>query len=319
MMLNLKNKKFAEIEYKHLPGLNVSNESLNEVFYFKVLSQNKNHPLNKDACLRNEILQMGISTESFISNIFSNLSSKFKSFVNSFTSKNLEFNVKDFDDQTKQLYKDRAGLITKFNSIHIEELDKISVQIMSGLQVDLKTGTNILINTYSSKNLLFYINIVNEIDTIVCRLMSDDDFRIQIKEIKINNESELKNIDKNLFNVTNSLINPKSILDYAKLTEVIKQKEDMETVLNNLFKLSSIFKYDDIKKLNNITNDLGNNLDGLLEVIKNHDVQIPKEHITKLFNYLDLTSSIISHIGMQFKIYRSFISTVLNINAQLNK
>lgn len=321
MMINIKDRTYGEKEYKCLRKLDISNESINELQFYSFLANNNKHPLNMDAVFRQELIQLNLGTEGLLDHITYKISNLLQSFIKSFTSSsdNLTYNVKEFDNQTKQIYKDKAKLINNFNNTHIEKLDEMSVQIMSGLQVDLRTGTKLLLSIYGNKNLNYFYNVVNEIDTIVCKLVSDEDYRLQVKDIKIQNETELYNTEKFMDEITRKLINPKSILDYVKLTEVIKQKEDLEVILNNIFVLDGIFNIENIKRLNTITHTLGDNINSLLEMINNHNAQINKNHMNKLFKYLDVSSSAISTIGMQFKIFRSFVATILNIHAQLSK
>ena len=319
MMIDMKNRTYGEKEYKCLRGLDISNENINGLQFYSFLANNDKHPLKTDAIYRQEVMQLHLATEGLIDHVAYKISNLLQSFVRAFTSSgnNLTYDVKEFDNQTKLLFKDRIKIITKFNNTHIEKLDEMSVQIMSGLQVDLRTGTSLLLSIYGSKNLNYFYNIINEIDTIVCKLISDEDYRLQVRDIKIQSETELYNVEKYMDEITRKLINPKSILDYAKLTEVIKKKEDLEFTLNNIFALEGIFNINNIKRLNDITYTLGNNINSLLEMINNHGAQINKNHMSKLFKYLDASSSVISTIGMQFKIFRSFIATMLNIYAQL--
>ena len=320
-MIDLKSRKFAVKEHKILKDLDVSHESYTEPFFLNALIKNKKHPFSYDATIKKEIVNLSVGSEGFISNIFNNVANKFKTFINFFSDKKLTIDPSGFDAQTHELLVNAPLLIKVYNDTPTTTLNNTSVQIMSGLQVDIKTGVNILLGIYQKRNIEYYIKMINDIDTVVCKLMSDEDYRLQLRDIKLNNEADIKNLNKDLFDVTNKLINPKSSLDYTSLTQVIRNKEDISYLLSakGIFLLGSKFDTNHIKRLNEVTEQLGNNVDSLLEVVNNHDVDISKEHMTKLFVYLDAASSMVSYIGMHYKIYRSFISTLLNTYAQLVK
>jgi len=270
----------------------------------------------EDVKLENLEDGVGIESFEFIDNIFYKVDKAFensiKSIIDFFNTSNIFLDsVIEYKTKTPSittLYKKRVDFIKLTNTTKFYKLVNKKVPVMLGLKITYKDLYNILDKNKS------YINgiedAMNRFNMYIDDILNSDKNKFKFSIDK----SEIKALDKNVNFINKDLdgvTSSKILKDRLPLTSVVKDFNDMKKVIDDTLVLGNVYKMEKLEEIYELNETIGNSLNVLYKAIKSKNVNMTKQDIKQLSEYIGSMAKSITSIAFLFYLYYQLVDMLV--------
>jgi len=250
---------------------------------------------------------------SFVNNVSNYFTTKFSDVIKSFTTtENRLKSVKkrDLSEQAKTVLKLKKDIKYILDNIKMADVANKNVGSILGLKTDLLTLSDKLKDSTLelNKDLLKHVDTV---DTLVSKVLADDEYRRSVKPIRT--YVEIEKIENNMSKVIAELIDPNGTKDIVKISEVLPNLNSLQIINENLNEANSLLTYKNIKDLEKMINKLNSKVNDLYDLLVDEDIIISKNIISDLGYTVESLAELITTSVSIFYLVNQADSMLINI------
>jgi len=250
---------------------------------------------------------------SFVNNVSNYFTTKFSDVIKSFTTtENRLKSVKkrDLSEQAKTVLKLKKDIKYILDNVKMADVANKNVGSILGLKTDLLTLSDKLKDSTLelNKDLLKHVDTV---DTLVSKVLADDEYRRSVKPIRT--YVEIEKIENNMSKVIAELIDPNGTKDIVKISEVLPNLNSLQIINENLNEANSLLTYKNIKDLEKMINKLNSKVNDLYDLLVDEDIIISKNIISDLGYTVESLAELITTSVSIFYLVNQADSMLINI------
>lgn len=250
---------------------------------------------------------------SFVNNVSNYFTTKFSDVIKSFTTtENRLKSVKkrDLSEQAKTVLKLKKDIKYILDNVKMADVANKNVGSILGLKTDLLTLSDKLKDSTLelNKDLLKHVDTV---DTLVSKVLADDEYRRSVKPIRT--YVEIEKIENNMSKVIAELIDPNGTKDIVKISEVLPNLNSLQIINENLNEANSLLTYKNIKDLEKMINKLNSKVNDLYDLLVDEDIIISKNVISDLGYTVESLAELITTSVSIFYLVNQADSMLINI------
>jgi hypothetical protein len=206
----------------------------------------------------------------------------------------------------KSLILKRKDMTFVINNAKMTKYEDIPMPVLQGLKLNLPTTLSILAGSMAiiSSTLVSKLAITEK---TISDIYSNKSMREIIKPLLEDTEYK-KNISI-LLNNLNSMVDSQGVIDRKKLKDIIPNISSIETIYNDIIKLSEHVPASIFKDLDERVNRIADKTSDFAEYLaSDKQDRITKEAINNLANYLEDTAKFVSYSISTFYVYHQVVN-----------
>lgn len=252
------------------------------------------------------------SISDIVSKISKYFANSFNGIINSFITSNNKLNSvskRDLSVQAKDILDLTNDIKYIVKNVKMKDVASKEIGAILGLNMnlyDLSNELKIRSTNINSKLLVA----LDELDTIVSKLLVDNDYRIQRKPINVSVDI----VTDHNYNdeLIAKAINPSSVDDLIRVDKLLPNISSLPIIQDNLIKSNNEFTYKFIKNISSIISTLVKKMNMLYDRMDSEDIVVSKTMLKTLAYTVDDTAKYVTSSTHIFYLLQQTNTTLLN-------